>query len=112
MIPCPICSHDMRPWRSGSHHKTCSAICGHILRAASLRARNTDVDEMAVVRLLEGWVVTSTRAERIEAVRVLTNRGRSASWIADYMRTTARSVERYRHESHLNTKSATKGQAA
>ena len=42
--------------------------------------------------------VTSTRAERIEAVKVLSSQGRSASWIADYMRTTARSVVRYRHE--------------
>ena len=94
---CPICGQPANLWRHHQLRATCGATCGQIFRAVGCMARNADVDEMAVVRLLEGWVVNSTRSERIEAVRVLTCQGRSIAWIADYLRITTRSVERYRH---------------
>ena len=101
IVVCPICSHDMPKGPPSKRRVYCSQLCRNRgisrVRHHPLTHDNT-IDAMAVVRLLEGWVVASTRAERIEAVRVLTDRGRSASWIADYMRTTARSVVRYRHE--------------
>jgi hypothetical protein len=113
MSTCPICSHDMPARRAnGCIRCYCSKPCQDIGTGRTNRANNTRVDEVAVIRLLEGWQVASTRAERIEAVRVLTGQGRSAAWIADYLRTTRRSVERYRHEIHLTPKSARKGQAA
>ena len=72
--------------------------CSRACRDEANRHVGRPVDEMAVVRLLAGSAVVSTRGERIEAVRVLTAQGRSIAWIADYLRTTSRSVERYRHE--------------
>ena len=75
----------------------------HVIKQAK---EDNTIDEQAVYRLLEGWVVASTRAEKIEAVRVLTCQGRSIAWIADYLRTTTRSVERYRHEIHNRRETA------
>ena len=99
MIPCPICSQAMSSKNSiGRPRVYCSQFCHNQGNSRLIRSRAAEVDEMAVVRLLAGSKVLSTRGERIEAVRVLTGQGRSASWIADYLRTTRRSVERYRHE--------------
>lgn len=105
MSTCPICSHDMpakitRGRRYLLTRVYCSKFCAADGMRALILARESEVDEVAVFRLLEGWQVASTRSERIEAVRVLTGKGRSAAWIADYLRTTRRSVERYRHEIH------------
>ena len=90
MTHCPDCS----AWMSKrlSHSTRLRLSCG-----PTCPSRN-GVDDVVVARLLDGSPVTSTRGERIEAVRVLTARGRSASWIADYLHTTRRSIERYRAE--------------
>ena len=102
---CPICSHDMPKGPPSKPRVYCSHLCRN--RGISIRMYGAagQVDEVAVFRLLEGWQVASTRAEKIEAVRVLTRQGRSIAWIADYLRITTRSVERYRHEIH-NRKAA------
>ncbi len=57
-----------------------------------------EVDEVVVDRLRLGERVTSTRGERREATRLLTDQGRSASWIALLLHTTSRSIQRYRHD--------------
>ena len=97
--PCPICSRLMQAKYSINRARGyCSLSCASTGRAAASVQLNAEVDEMAVVRLLDGSKVLSTRGERIEAVRVLTERGRSASFIADLLHTTRRSIERYRAE--------------
>lgn len=65
-------------------------------------AEQRDVDAVVVDRLCLGDRTTSKMGERIEAVRVLTDRGQSASWIAMLLRTTPRSVQRYRAISRLS----------
>ena len=97
MTMCPICSHDMPKGPPSKPRVYCSHLCRN--RGISIRMYGAagQIDEVAVFRLLEGWQVASTRAEKIEAVRVLTYQGRSIAWIADYLRITTRSVERYRH---------------
>ena len=104
---CPICSQPVTEPRHDSPSKLrvyCSKPCRYQGISRTIRVNGLFVDEVAVFRLLEGWPVASTRSERIEAVRVLTVQGRSAVWIADYLRITRRSVERYRHEIHPNRK--------
>jgi len=76
----------------------CSRRC--TLAANPPRDYNGSLDEVAVLRLLDGSPVASTKAERRTAVAVLTARGRSASWIAAHLHITARSVTRYRAELH------------
>lgn len=56
----------------------------------------TPIDEVAVARAAHGDPVRLTRAERAEAVRRLTNHGRSAAQIAGLLRITPRSVVRNR----------------
>lgn len=90
MTHCPGCSTKMP--RLQAHSTSLRLFCGQ-----DCPGRH-QVDDVVVSRLLAGAPVTSTRAERIEAVKVLSSQGRSAAWIADYLRTTARSVVRYRHE--------------
>ena len=87
------CGNPITTKRSDGRRRTyCSWVCvvpGRMLA-------DGDVDEVAVYRLLNGEAVKSTRGERLEAVRTLTEKGNSASRIADLMRTTQRSVTRYR----------------
>ena len=90
MTHCPDCSAWM-PKRL-AHSTRLRLSCG-----PTCPGRN-GVDDVVVVRLLDGSHVVSTKAERLEAVRVLTDRGRSASWIADRLHTTERSIQRYRAE--------------
>ena len=97
MSPCPICSHDMPKGPPSKPRVYCSHLCRNRGISRRMYGDAAQVDEVAVFRLLEGWQVASTRAEKIEAVRVLTCQGRSIAWIADYLRITTRSVERYRH---------------
>jgi len=59
-------------------------------------AAQCEVDEVVVDRLCLGYRTTSTKAERIEAVRDMTERGLSASWIAMSLRMTPRTIQRYR----------------
>jgi hypothetical protein len=79
----------------------CSRSCAGRANTARIRTRNADLDEVAVIRLISGSRVASTKAERREATRLLTERGRSASWIAGLLRTTERSVTRYRAELNI-----------
>lgn len=76
----------------------CSRRCCLIANPPQIHSR--ELDEVAVERLLAGDLVTSTKAERMEAVRALTARGRSASWIAQQLRIAERSVTRLRAELH------------
>jgi hypothetical protein len=90
------------PW--GHRRICCSRSCGISLGNTKRRARSAEVaevDEVAVMRLIAGDPVTSTKAERLEAVRALTGRGRSAAWIARQLHMTPRSVQRLRAELHL-----------
>lgn len=85
--------------------KTCDCASCTTRRAefhASQRARvieNRSVDEVAVERAVAGDPPAEmTRGERLEVTRQLTARGASAREIALILRTTPRSVERYRAE--------------
>ena len=100
MIPCPSCSMPMLAFWHPQTRTRPRVYCSRICRDQGIgwAMRDKQVDEMAVVRLLDGSRVVSNKAERIEAVRVLTERGRSAAWIADCLHTTARSIQRYRAE--------------
>jgi len=84
--------------RNGHRAICCSALCHNRSNGARRRADNSYIDEMAVVRLIDGWGVEATRGERVAAVEILTRRGRSASWIAAHLHITERSVCRYRAE--------------
>ena len=100
MIPCPVCSQPMPARRNGHRAICCSALCHNRSNGARRRADNSYVDEMAVVRLVNGWGVEATRGERVEAVAILTRAGRSASWIAESLHITERTICRYRAELH------------
>jgi len=86
--------------RSNRLRVYCSKRC--TLAANPPRHYDRAVDEVAVERLLAGDLIESTKAERLEAVRALTARGRSASWIAAHLHIAERSVTRLRAE--LNTR--------
>ena len=99
MIPCPICSKPVpATWPNGRPRTFCSRLCAN--RANN--ARHTSMDEVAVIRLTSGSPVPSTKAERLEAVRLLVGRGYSTRSVAERLHTTTRSVWRYRAE--LNRK--------
>ena len=101
MKPCPICRRPTpTTWPNGTLRTYCSRLCSNRVNNARRRADNRYVDEMAVVRLVNGWGVEATRGERIEAVAILTRRGRSASWIAESLHITERTICRYRAELH------------
>ena len=101
MILCPVCSAPMTPTRSHNKPRAfCSKPCASRANGNVIRTRNADLDEVAVIRLISGSPVTSTKAERREATRLLTERGRSAAWIARQLRITPRSVHRLRAELH------------
>ena len=96
---CPYCHLPLPKNHFGHGPRVyCSRRCSALGRMAQQR----DVDDVVVDRLRLGYKTTSTKAERIEAVRVLTERGRSASWIAMLLRTTPRSITRYRAISRLS----------
>lgn len=100
-MTCPMCSCDMPAKTLDGHTRVyCSRYCRDRGCAALTRERNACLDEMAVVRLIQGSPVASTKAERIEAVRTMTARGLSAAVIAQRLHTTRRSVWRYRAELH------------
>lgn len=109
MIPCPLC-HIPRQIRSrsefgvakGRRCRDCwnssqeAAESGRCRRAEQLLAC-AEVDPIAVERMVSGRPPAfTTRAERQEAVTVLTNRGWGAKRIADQIGVTERTVERLR----------------
>lgn len=113
-VHCPTCSKPVPPPAPTTRvpRQFCSKPCASRANGAAVSARHATLDEMAVVRLLAGSPVTSTKAERIEAVRVLTGRGRAASWIAEFLHITERSVTRYRAELAARTVVRDRAQAA
>ena len=98
-MTCPECHLPMpEKHSSGRPRFYCSRRCyvlGHM-------AAQCEVDEVVVDRLCLGYRTTSTKAERIEAVRDMTERGLSASWIAMSLRMTPRTIQRYRAISRLS----------
>ena len=56
------------------------------------------LDDVVVDRLMTGIAVDSTKAERLEATRILTARGRSIEEISQALHNTKRAIERYRDE--------------
>lgn len=101
MSRCPICSQSMTARRPNGHPRQfCSKSCSALGASVRIRTRNADMDEVVVIHLLDGTLITSTKAERLEAVRQLTSRGYSLFAIASRLHTTARSVSRYRAELH------------
>lgn len=100
MIPCPVCR---RPMPQLHFQKTrlrqfCSRRCSVTATNSRRSARDAYLDEVAVIRLTTGSPVTSTKAERLEAVRLLIGRGYSTAVVAERLHTTTRSVWRYRAE--------------
>ena len=100
MIPCPFCSQPMTARRNGHKATYCSLLCANRANAATRIADPGFMDEVAVTRLTSGSPVTSTKAERLEAVRLLIARGCSTTVVAERLHTTTRSVWRYRAELH------------
>jgi len=76
----------------------CSRLCANRAKSARITEANRLLDEVAVIRLTTGSPVTSTKAERLEAVRQLIGRGYSTAVVAERLHTTTRSVWRYRAE--------------
>ena len=97
-VLCPICSIPVPPTSSPHPRQFCSKPCASRSNSAAVNARHSLIDESAVVRLLDGSPVTSTKAERMEAARILSAHGYTLGDIAARLRTTARSVSRYRAE--------------
>jgi len=98
-MTCPECRQPMPENHHGGRPRVyCSRRCYILGRMAQQR----EVDEVIVDRLRLGYKTTSTQAERIEAVRILTERGRSASWISMLLRMTPRTIQRYRAISRLS----------
>src|ERR1035437_3321514 len=100
MTTCPICSCPMLAikWRRPTVY--CSRACHCRANAALARAHQAEVDEAAVLRLVSGSRVASTKAERITAVQQMSAHGWSASGIADRLHIGERSVFRYRAALH------------
>jgi len=97
-VPCPVCHLPMPEKRSdGRPRFYCSWRCSVPGRVAA----QLEVDEVVVDRLCLGYKTTSTKAERIEAVRDMTEHDLSASWIAMSLRMTPRTIQRYRAISRL-----------
>jgi len=78
----------------------CSRLCANRAKSARITEANRFLDEVAVIRLTTGSPVTSTKAERLEAVRLLVDRGYSTAVVAERLHTTPRSIWRYRAELH------------
>ena len=76
------------------------ANSGTIKARQANNTRHAEMDEVAIVRLISGSPVTSTKAERLEAVRLLVGRGYSTAVVAERLHTTTRSIWRYRAELH------------
>ena len=103
MIPCLLCDRPIPPtWPTGRLRTFCSRLCANRAKSARITEANKFLDEVAVIRLTSGSPVTSTKAERLEAVRRLVGRGYSTRSVAERLHTTTRSVWRYRAE--LNRK--------
>ncbi len=96
MKPCPVCGQPMPLLRKGQPRQFCSLPCRDTGWSAYQLARNAEMDPAAVDRLVHGEPVTSTPAERLEACRVLTGRGRSYTQIAALLRVTTHTVWRYK----------------
>ena len=99
MIPCLLCRRPIpSTWSPGRLRSFCSRLCANRANVARFAESNRFLDEVAVVRLISGSPVTSTKAERLAAVDILTTRGLSATVIAQRLHTTQRSVWRYKAE--------------
>ena len=99
MIPCLLCHRPIPPtWSPGRLRSFCSRLCANRAKSARITEANRFLDEVAVIRLTTGSPVTSTKAERLEAVRLLIGRGYSTAVVAQRLHTTTRSIWRYRAE--------------
>ena len=74
--------------------------------------RDGDIDEIAVELLTYGDDIWSTHTERVEATRKLRARGYTADRIAELLRTTSRSAQRYISELNAEVPRTTMGRAA
>jgi predicted nucleic acid-binding Zn ribbon protein len=106
MVTCPVCGRPAQLIRHHQQRATCGKACGYVISAASHRARNAQVDAMAVERLVTGHPVESTRGERLTATAILVRRGYSQSMIAAMLRVNVRSVARYSAELNLRKDAA------
>ena len=99
MIPCLLCHRPIpSTWSPGRLRSFCSRLCANRAKSARITEANRFLDEVAVIRLTSGSPVTSTKAERLEAVRLLVGRGCSTAVVAQRLHTTPRSIWRYRAE--------------
>ena len=97
---CERC-HQTRTLRYPATGPFCHACTGSVL-ATIRNAQESDIDEVAVDRLVAGdRPAHTTRAERQAAVEVLSRRGWPVSRIAEYVGITPRSVGRLRARAGL-----------
>ena len=95
---CPVCQSPMPAMQRRVAGEFCSRrCCGIALNRRSPEA-SRELDDVVLMRLIDGWPVASTKAERLEASRMLTERGMSVAHIARGMGIKPRSVSRYRAE--------------
>ncbi len=70
--------------------------CARRINLAAHRARPADIDEVVVLRLIGGVHVHSTRAERIEATKVIRLLdGAGKTMVANRLHIAVRTAERY-----------------
>jgi hypothetical protein len=92
---CPVCGGEMSPFRNHRSRTYCGKPCRDVALAAYILARESQVDPVVVDRLVGGQSVTSTRAERVQATKVLLGRGRSYRQVAAALHVTPHTVWRY-----------------
>lgn len=95
MVPCMVCGTARQLTRYYDPSPRCLR-CALVARSEEMRDRHSQVDEMAVERLLSGSMVQATRAERQAAITYLTGHGLSAREIAERIRVSSRTVQRLR----------------
>lgn len=93
VVPCGECGREREVYAESAHRADRCPSCAH--RDANIR-RQSDIDVIAVERLLMRSPVRSTRAERQAAVTYLTRNGLTARQIAERARISERTVVRLR----------------
>lgn len=94
---CTVCGNPIPADRP--NQLTCSRICGYTQGSWTHVAHQSEVDFIAVARMVAGDPPEhTTRGERIEATRILTRRGHTLRQIGELLRVTPSCVGRYRHE--------------